>query len=144
MIKAILLTLLAVTGPVQAQFAYACSVTEEPASSCCAAEAGGARRAPACDTGSSQGEFALAEVPCAELAAQPCVELATSEADQWVRSASFSERDADRHMPPAAAIHPTDPFPAFIPQVSLCCVPAAVASLGAGTDTYLVTQRLRI
>lgn len=154
MIKAILLTLAAVTVPVQAQFAYACAVTEEPASSCCVAEEGGAGMALACDTGSlqgqlpqgqlPQGEFPLVEVPCAELAAQPCVELATSEADQWVRSASSSERDADRHMPPAAAPHPTDPFPAFTPQISLSCVHAPVASLGAGADTYLVTQRLRI
>ena len=136
MMKAVLLALLAFTGPLQAQLIYACSADEgmeameDMVGSCCHDQDGNLV-SPDCNTD-------------AATRTSPCMEMGISDdIDQSARNQSPIERDHSRDPPPATGPPPADLLPAPVRQHAQRTAPATVPR-SRGTDTYLLTRRLRL
>ena len=139
MVRAVLLTLLTLAGPLQAQLIYTCNLMEQSFQDSCCCEDLNQTRVPASNC-----------VPCGEVTEQPCcdadLELTVSQdAADSALTASHATRDADPDPPQPVAVLPVD-LPAVLTPRSVASHAAAGASLpwSAGTATYLLTQRLRI
>lgn len=135
-VKAVLLALLAFAGPLQAQLIYACSAAESMgamegmAGDCCYDEDGDLV-SPDCDTDSTT-------------TVSPCMELGVAdEADQAPRSQPDTARGHGRHPPLSTGPPLADAL--FVPlrQPHQRASPAVVSPI-SGSDTYLLTQRLRL
>ncbi|HZD51428.1 MAG TPA: hypothetical protein VE175_00140 [Woeseiaceae bacterium] len=143
MLKAILLVLLAVARPVQAEFAYVCHLTGKAAGVWCetagmpVAARGGAGEARAVPPGT---EVALR--PCTAFAARACMQAAAEKAEHWAGSVS-PDRNPDDDPSPAVA-HAVDGFSVPAPSASLHLTPSFAGPPFAGSDTWLLTRRLRI
>lgn len=133
MVKTLLLALLAFAGPLQAQLIYACSADDDMegmVGSCCYDQDGNLL-SPDCDTDAATSTSA-------------CMELGvTDEVDQSARSQPTTDRDHSRDLPPATGPPLADALHAPTWQLAHLAAPAAVPH-GSGTDTYLLTQRLRL
>jgi len=129
--KFVFLALLIVAGPLQAQFAYVCGMPKEMA--CCEGHGMEMTVSPDCEM-QPGGEPAQ------------CMKLVqTDAATQTARSAStISDHGVDKAPPVLMAVLP----PAFEPGATRFRSSLPTRSLElpgiAGTQTYLVTQRLRI
>lgn len=129
--KLAFLTLLLVAGPLQAQFAYICGMPAEMA--CCEGHGMDMIVSPDCEM---QPDGDLSQ----------CMELADADTDaQAARIASTSfDRGIDKTPPILMAVLP----PAFelvaTRRASFSPTRSLAPPGAAGTQTYLVTQRLRI
>ncbi|HEX7073280.1 MAG TPA: hypothetical protein VF226_04505 [Hyphomicrobiaceae bacterium] len=132
MVKAVLLALLAFAGPLQAQLIYACSADEgmEGMVGSCCYDQDGNLVSPDCDTD-------------AVTDTSPCMEPVTDEVDQSARTQAPTERDQSRDTPPATGPPLAEHLPALTWQPAHRAVPAVVPH-DIGTDTYLITRRLRL
>lgn len=130
--KLALLALLIITGPIQAQFAYVCGMPAEMV--CCEGHGIDMAVSPDCAMQADGGELS------------ECMELADADTDaQSTRSASTSfDRGIDKTPPTLTAILPIA-FELTAARFSSHSLPHSLAPPGAaGTQTYLVTRRLRI
>ena len=135
MVKAVLLALLAFAGPLQARLIYVCDADEgmngmgDMAGDCCYDEDGDVV-SPDCDTD-------------AATTVSRCMELVTDEPDQSARSHPTTDRDHSRDLPPATGPPLAGSLPPPIRQPAQRAAPFVVPKI-TGTDTYLITQRLRL
>lgn len=128
----LILTLLLVLGPLQAQAAYACAMMDAVVhGDCCCGDAGPD------DTGKAADDFD--GEPCCERSVGVAIDGLSSQ-DTPVLHAGEVRPGLD---PPDAASAAPAPFP---PLARPAAGPGRAASRGAGADTplYLTTLRLRI
>jgi len=129
--KFALLAFLIVAGPLQAQFAYVCGMPAEMA--CCDGHGMDMVVSPDCEM---QPDGNVSQ----------CMELADTDADaQAARSASTSfDRGIDKTPPALMAVLPPT-FELVATRSGSSSPTRSLAPPGAaGTQTYLVTRRLRI
>lgn len=132
MLKSLLLTLLVLGGPVQAQLAHFCDVMERAVETCCC----------------SHDEQPVQQAPasCPEGIADPCcrtvVSLVVDEAAAAITPAG--KQGVSAHDPPPLAPPPN----ASLPRGNPCTAPSVARSrpdvFGQGARTYLRTLRLRL
>lgn len=133
MVKTVLLALLAVAGPLQAQLAYACNVMDSTVHGSCCCDVEDQKPLAAPDRHSP-------EDPCCETS----IELTVAEdPDRSTFSSSRAERPPDSDPLPGIALHPAAPI-AEIPVRLSARITTPRVPCRVGTDTYLLTQRLRI
>lgn len=132
MLRAILLALLLVTGPIQAQLLYACHAPDGMAGPCCGDQSDSMAMSPRCDTEGAPRILLFCMEPVVHADVVP-----TSDK-------SPLEHDSARAPPPALGPPPSDILSALPFATASPPTPPTAAPAPLGTDTYLLTLRLRI
>lgn len=132
MLKPLLLTLLVLGGPVQAQLARFCDVMEQAVGACCC----------------GQDEQPVQQTPadCSEGLTDPCCRTFVSVGDEAASAAipPASRQEVSAHDPPPLAPLPNAGLPQGERRAALSAKPLHPDLSGHGTRTYLRTLRLRL
>lgn len=127
-IRSILLVLMLVAGPLQAQTLFTCAMMDAVMEDCC------------CDEMDSRDALESTSEPCCEKSVELRFDPASDETSVVIKPI---EVRSDVDPPPAIPLEaivslPVDRFVVIVPHCALR------SAQDPGTDTYLVTQRLRI
>lgn len=131
MLKAIFLAALLLMGPVQGELLYVCHASDGMSSPCCGDQGDGMTMASPCDTEVVPAVLLTCMGPAFHEFAAPTVGKPSLEPD--------SARAPPAVAPPLTDILSSLPFTTAGPVLRHVAV-----SGGTGTDTYLLTLRLRI
>lgn len=133
MLKSLLLTLLVLGGPVQAQLAHFCNVMEQAVETCCC--------------GHDEQPVRQAPAGCPEGVADSCCRTVVSFVVDEAASAAISpgsKPGPSAHDPPPLALPPDARFPPSERRGARSAAPLHPDLSGHGTRTYLRTLRLRL
>ncbi len=127
-IRPILLVLMLVAGPLHAQTLFACAMMDEVMEDCC------------CDESEDRVALETKYVPCCEQSVELRFDLSSDEASVVIKPIEIR---SDVDPPPAIPLETIaslriDRVVAIVPHRAIRCPQEP------GTNTYLVTQRLRI
>lgn len=133
MLKPLLLTLLVLGGPVQAQLAHFCEVMEQAVETCCC--------------GHDEQPVQQAPAGCPEGVGDPCCRTVVSLVVDEAASAAISQaskQGVSAHDPPPLAPPPNAGRPRSERRAALSAALPRPDLFGHGTRTYLRTLRLRL
>lgn len=133
MLKPLLMTLLVLGGPIQAQLAHFCDVMEQAVETCCC--------------GHDEQLVQQAPAGCPEGVADPCCRTVVSLVVDEAASAAISpasEQRVSAHDPPPLALPPNAGRPPSERRAALSAALLPPDLSAHGTRTYLRTLRLRL
>jgi len=130
LVRAVLIGLMLIMGSVQADVSYFCGMMDMVIhDDCCCA-----------DAGMDDMMVANSDQPCCEKSVALSIDVTTDQAQSQVKPIKF-ESDAD---PPDIITFAVENSPQIINRAAIISIQRIATSHTGGSETYLLTQRLRI